>query len=337
MNICSKAGNKETCDGDCHDCRGDCYDHMLFHRALHVECKFCSNILDHIPHPSFVIRQVRGYYPEFYEERLDASLFEHNYKEVKPTQEQPSNEFACDKCDGNFVRKRDLKRHEISVHYGKKYECDHCALKFTRKDNMEEHKRCFHFKEGALEHQCDICKVTFKKKANFVQHAKVSSVCEICFAVFCTNKQLQFHKRSSHNEQHSCDSCKKSFSEKRSLMRHIAGRHRADGSWKNYCEICSSGFCSLQDLLKHNRIHPKNCTYCEKTFSTNRNLSVHLANREEILCLKCGIELCNYSELRVHNNAVHNIKQCNMCWKSYDLENFKYHMYAEHQQLAESD
>ena len=174
-------------------------------------------------------------------------------------------------------------------------------------------------------------------KANLVQHSKVSSVCEICFAVFCTTKQLQFHKRSSHNEHHSCVSCKKSFSEKGNLMRHTAGRHRADGSWKNFCEICSSGFCSLQDLLKHNRIHPKICTYCEKTFSTNRNLSVHLANREEILCSKCGIELCNYSELRVHNNAVHNIKQCNMCWKSYDLENYKYHMYAEHQQLAESD
>ena len=55
------------------------------------------------------------------------------------------------------------------------------------------------------------------------------------------------------------------------------------------------------------------------------------------MCSKGGVVLCNTSELRVHNNAVHNIKQCNLCWKSYDLENYKYHMYDEHQQLAESD
>ena len=337
VNICSKAGKKATCDGDCSDCRSDCYEHMLFHRALHLECKFCWNLLDHIPHPSFVIRKVRGYYPEFHEERLSASLFKHCYNDVKPTQEQPSNKFACDKCDGTFVRKRDLKRHEISVHYGKRYECHRCAMKFTRKDSMDEHERNVHFREEGLQHQCDICKVTFKKKANLVQHSKVSSVCEVCFAVFCTTKQLQFHKRNSHNVQHSCDSCKKSFSEKGNLKRHVEGRHRADGSWKIFCEKCSSDFCSLQDLLKHDKIHPKKCTYCDKTFTTNRNLSVHLANREDILCSKCGIVLCNISELRVHNNAVHNIKQCNLCGKIYDLENYKYHMYAEHQQLVESE
>ena len=110
----------------------------------------------------FIIRQFRGSYPKFYEERLSASLFEHSYKDVKPTLEQPSNKFVCDKCDGKFVRKRDLKRHKISVYYGKKYECDHCALKFTRKDSMEEHERSFHFKEEALDHQCDICEQEFQ-------------------------------------------------------------------------------------------------------------------------------------------------------------------------------
>merc|ERR1719318_732534 len=309
---------------------------MLFHRALHLECKFCVNILEHIPHFSFVIRIWKGYYPDSYEDRISASLFRHRYKDVKPAQDQTSNKFLCDKCDGTFGRKRDLKRHEISVHYGKNYECDHCPLKFTRRDNLEEHERTFHWKEEALGHQCDICKERFRKKANLVRHAKVTSVCEICSAVFCTTKQLQYHKRSSHLEPHSCESCKKSFSDKSSLKRHNESRFKSDGSLKNCCEVCSSEFCSLQDLLKHNRIHPKKCHYCGKTFSTNRNLSVHLANREDILCSKCGILLCSKSELRVHTNSVHNIKQCDLCMQSYDLENYKYHMYAEHQKLAES-
>jgi len=336
--ICLKAPNKETCDEDCADCRADCYDHMLFHRALHLSCKFCSSLLDHIPHYSFVVERVAGNLPDLYRERISASLFEHQYWDRKPVQREASDKFECDKCDGSFTRKQDLKRHEISVHYGKKYGCDQCTLKFTRVDSLEEHVRNFHLKEGASELQCDICKEIFKKKANLVRHAKVYSVCEVCCAVFCTTKQLQSHRRTSHLEPHSCDACKKSFSNSSSLKRHIQGRHRKDGSWKNFCEICNCGFCSFQDLLKHNRNHhPKECEYCGKSFSTNRNLSVHLTNREDILCSKCGILLCNYSELKTHTNDVHNIKQCDLCLKNYDLENYKYHMYAEHQQLVENE
>ena len=101
INNCSKSGDKETCGEDCDKCRADCYDHLLFHRALHLGCKFCANLLEHIPNVSFVIRQVRGYLPDLYEERLSASLFEHRYKDITPIQLQPSNMFTCDKCEGN--------------------------------------------------------------------------------------------------------------------------------------------------------------------------------------------------------------------------------------------
>lgn len=333
VNNCLKAGNRETC-GDCVECRADCDDHLLFHRAAHLNCKFCLNMLDHIPNLSPVIRHVRGYLPDLYEECLSASLFEHCYNEIDPVQDF-SSKFSCDKCDKQFERKSDLKRHEFSIHYGKKHFCRYCAMQFSRDDTLWEHVKLIHWKKEMPKFQCEVCKDTFQKKANLNQHVKTSSVCELCFTVFCTEKQLQLHKKSSHLASHSCDACKKCFKEKSSLKRHLEGRHKVDGSWKNFCGICNIGFCSLQDLLRHNRSHPKKCDHCGKTFSSNRNLSVHLAKREDILCTECGIMLCNEYDLRVHTNSVHNVKQCKLCLKIFCIDSFKHHMYAEHQKLVD--
>ena len=37
-----------TC-GDCSECKSDYEDHLLFHRANHISCKFCYNVSEHIP------------------------------------------------------------------------------------------------------------------------------------------------------------------------------------------------------------------------------------------------------------------------------------------------
>ena len=114
---CKKAGDKETC-GDCVDCREDYQDHLIFHRALHLTCKFCSNLLEAIPNASLVIHKTKGYWPKFYSVSIDASLFRHFYRTIEPEYHQSSG-FSCDKCGLNFQRKSNLKKHEISKHSGR--------------------------------------------------------------------------------------------------------------------------------------------------------------------------------------------------------------------------
>ncbi|KAJ3122396.1 hypothetical protein HK100_012018 [Physocladia obscura] len=51
--------------------------------------------------------------------------------------------FACSQCDITFVRKRDLNRHENSVHSEMKHrrKCPQCEVSFTRQDALRRHLR----------------------------------------------------------------------------------------------------------------------------------------------------------------------------------------------------
>ena len=95
---------------------------------------------------------------------------------------------------------------------------------------------------------------------------------------------------------HSCDSCKKSLG---SLKRHIVCRHSAASTWK-----------IGRIFVKQDRIHPKMQILWEN-LSTNKHFIVDLAYREDLLCSKCGIVPCIFSDLKLHDNAVHSIKRCN--------------------------
>ena len=64
--ICAKAPQNKTC-GECSKYRLDCEDHLVFHRAPHMNCKFCLNVLEHLPHMQFEVCDMKGYYPDRYE------------------------------------------------------------------------------------------------------------------------------------------------------------------------------------------------------------------------------------------------------------------------------
>ena len=132
---CSQAGTKNTC-GDCPDCREDYEDHLLYHRAYHTLCKFCINVHEHLPNYSYIVRQTKGCFPAFYDHYVSASSF---YVAISAYKGH-SDSYPCDKCDLNFPNKADLKRHEISLHFGEKHKCCICGLKYSRKDSLSQHR-----------------------------------------------------------------------------------------------------------------------------------------------------------------------------------------------------
>ena len=105
--ICEKAPLNKTC-GECAECRLDCEDHLLFHRATHMNCKFCLNVLEYILHMQFVVCDVKGYYPTWYEVRSSASVFQHMMQDIEPDKDELSR-FCCDECFKKFRKKGEAR------------------------------------------------------------------------------------------------------------------------------------------------------------------------------------------------------------------------------------
>ena len=94
---CFTAGPKVTC-GDCSQCKSDYEDHLLYHRAHHLKCKFCCNVAEHIPHMAFVVWTKIGLSQvTSWQVTISASLFCHMYKTIPPEKNQAAR-YQCDKC-----------------------------------------------------------------------------------------------------------------------------------------------------------------------------------------------------------------------------------------------
>ena len=123
----------------------------------------------------------------------------------------------CDKCDGKYVRKRDLQSQNFGPLWQKVWMCPLYIDFYTHGQSG-----------GAWE------KLSFLK-------------CLQCLKfVVLFSAQLNSY---NYIKEHSCDSCKKSFSEKGSLKRHIAGRQE-EYLWNmQFCVLLS--FPKMQILWEH--------------------------------------------------------------------------------------
>ena len=126
--FCQKAKENEVCQ-DCSNCKKDIDDHFMYHLAPHLSCKFCENISKHIPHLNLTAPQTWGHWPEVWEVRVPASLFEHKHGYIEPNKDS-SFKYPCDK---SFSNKGDLKRHEITKHYGVQFKCTQCVCNIPEK------------------------------------------------------------------------------------------------------------------------------------------------------------------------------------------------------------
>jgi hypothetical protein len=318
-------------------------DHLTFHLSNHTMCKYCNEVERLFPYYSYNVVHKRDYpnpyawcggQPDekvFYDTMGSASLFEHTswYSPRKPPREDSL--FTCDKCDKKFKMLSHLKRHEVAVHYRKKKECQYCGFQSSRKDNLVAHMKLMHESETDPQFKCDVCSESFHKKSHLVRHSKhLKSNCSICSDIFCTLKQLQQHTRLSH-PKYVCGKCGKGFKDQANL-----DKHQSTGtSPRTKCEVCNKEHCTILEMKKHRKTHETEsfqCNYCNKMFASKFCHKRHCDQRSEHKCAECGENLCNKQELKMHISLVHNVKSCEICCKIYDLKNYKYHMYSEHQQ-----
>ena len=314
-------------------------DHEAFNTANHTMCEFCANLESVIHHFHYKIvydtvykNAVRPQFEDIWFVKLgSASLFQHRKWTQNPL--KVNSDFHCDKCEKTFKKLSHLKRNEVSVHFLKKENCPHCGLQSSRRDNLEAHIKLVHGSDDCESpFQCDDCQETFDRRSSFERHARnMKTNCSICAAIFCTLKQVQQHQKISH-PKHECARCEKTFQDKAHLNRHIKAS-RSD----LICNVCNQEFCLTLDFRKHMGGHEQIkflCSVCKKSFSSKFNLQTHIANRSKHRCEQCDQMFCNRCNFDWHYSEVHGVKTCEICCKTYDLKNYKHHMYAEHQQLA---
>ena len=160
--------------------------------------------------------------------------------------------------------------------------------------------------------------------------------CPTCGMQLTRRDNLEIHIENVHGTalvtEFKCDICLKSFNKKSNYARH-------ENNAKTNCSICAEIFCTLKDCQQHMITnHPKKveCSFCHKSFSSKSKLKKHITERVEFKCDKCDKLLCNSFDIKMHRYNDHDVRSCDICQKGpYCPQNYKYHMYSEHQQLVE--
>ena len=263
---CIMSGSHIGSEKNCELCTNDYNDHMLHHRAYHLQCQYCTELHRIFPQYAYTVARWEYSYRNLIREpHEDAKsyIFKHCYglayiakhdygmgDKSKEDENSGAGQFSCDNCTKKFKRKGDLKRHEVSQHFQPKNPCHLCGQNFTRKDSLNDHINNVHLKKGSR-FECKKCNEQFSKESNF--------------------------------------------------HRHFDGRKNKDGSDKYTCNICHDDFCTSRKLSKHLQSHTKyECNECEKIFASKQNLETHTKNRVKESCPECGKTFCNRPDLNSH-------------------------------------
>ena len=89
------------------------------------------------------------------------------------------------------------------------------------------------------------------------------------------------------------------------------------------CSQCENSFSSNKDLVNHSKIHigenPHRCNICKNAFSLNEELEKHIATQSDEYKLQCDQSFTRKDTLNVHKkkHSGETKFQCGQCDKSY--------------------
>ena len=247
--------------------------HWIYHKAWHIECKFCNNIFNIIPMFKFFMWENDRFGGGLF---LDQGLFKHCISTRKEEKSLEENRYTCKDCEATFSRPQDLLRHCFSIHLGQYYSCELCSTDFNRKDELKRHIHNVH----EYFSKCKDCNTKFSSEKHLRRHITARNtvdgnskhVCEICNIKACTQRSLIKHKKTHDN---SCEECGHIFSRSSALVTHRKNTRRS-------CKDCDLNFCTKKSMNIHRKKHHFSvimCNYCQEPFSTKYNLKIHIVRQ----------------------------------------------------------
>lgn len=175
---------------------------------------------------------------------------------------------------------------------------------------------------------CNICNKKYKQEMNLTKHLK---------SVHNIGEEID------ENKDNKCYICNndKCYSSKNKLKRHIDTIHNK--KQEVMCDMCEKKFASKDSLNSHIKlVHEKsqvvNCLTCNKVFSCNASLEAHIKTVHNkstyVECNLCDKKYTTKRGLDNHINKIHEGKiekvECEICKKTLDQKNLKYHMFSKH-------
>ena len=172
--------------------------------------------------------------------------------------------------------------------------------------------------------------------------------CMKCNKIFSSKYSLKVHIETVHEgiRNFGCEYCEKKFKAKGVLAYHIRNIHhtkeeKATPRRKKYnCNECERQFFNNMSLKYHIKAIHKNiesydCSLCNRKFSKSKGLKRHFRDihmDHKYKCNQCDKEFNDGSNLRIHKDAVHEIKfKCNLCEKAFAAKrNLKLHIESIH-------
>lgn len=220
----------------------------------------------------------------------------------------------CNICGEGFNQAKKLEIHKM-LHNGgdRPYQCSKCPSTFTNPKYLMQHKKRVHDRKGAV--RCEECNGTFKRKEILRSHMRIHSgerpyVCEECGAAFnqrgTLTKHIRSHSKNISVSENKCDEifecrpCSHVFLDKMSYERHILDHCAAEDAAFS-CPICSLGFSSQKELVRHKRTnHPSQRTARGNSGSEQDvdDSSEHI--RDKYVCEDCDQTFFRRRQLKAH-------------------------------------
>ncbi|XP_050688675.1 zinc finger protein 729-like isoform X2 [Eriocheir sinensis] len=289
---------------------------------------------------------------------------------------QDGHQYRCSVCNRSFAHRDTLYTHVKTHTSSRPFICDICSLGFVTSSGLNRHRKVHKRSSeplGSLEDEfkCTVCQANFTYKRTLTKHmtavhgdgphikeesemdtkpfhAEVSLVEQLqeqlnegyapkTSELYDEPKQSETLESKFPTNPFKCGICEESFTDVDVLCDHYTNSHTGDQ--EVYCDVCSVGCASEQQLEQHKHLHlfeeqqsiihtiptdefPFVCSICGKSFRKHQEFKRHHRGHTQEKNYKC--DLCNAgfplkSALDKHV-LVHTGERpfkCDICLKSF--------------------
>ncbi|XP_029726992.1 zinc finger protein Xfin isoform X2 [Aedes albopictus] len=184
----------------------------------------------------------------------------------------------CHICNFRFTMRNKLEQH-IKVHTRDRDSKEDFRLFQTQ---QMQPKEAFSTVNADVEGEPKSMNIGNEYKQNTASDPASLIECEKCQKTFKTQKSLWLHYKFTHKpKKFKCSICSEFFASNKKLEEHILTKHNQEDSTlkSQKCPFCDKVFLSVGQLNSHVLNHgPRKhcCTVCSKTFTKLRNLKKHM-------------------------------------------------------------
>ena len=236
----------------------------------------------------------------------------HGYLELQNHKCANSGAFGCNICQMSYASAAGLKQH-LLIHQTDSVRatcrCKWCNEQFELMTALECHVVDIH--SAVLpQYHCSKCKkpfvTAFELKGHMRSHTEAPFVCTVCGKGYKLTTKLSLHMSTCtgtiDNRRKQCNVCGKTFNAELNLRQHM----RVHAEKTLMCTVCGKKYTFLQALDRHMLSHDTcgqyQCGECEKSFSMERTLQLHmrLHSNKAFACTMCHKKFIFSSKLKSH-------------------------------------